>query len=207
MFVKTINIGIIHQFPLFRVLLKDYLAEQKNFNILVDSSCLEELLNSPYTCNIDVLLLDMHILENKGYYGLQNLRSKHPYLKVILLLPDHLSMDIVLPAANDFYGYVTRSHEPEELFELIRNAGSDITNAPPSFCKNEQPAMLLTERELKVLQLLWEEKSNKEIAELLFLSIKSIEKIRQDMKGKLSARSITGLLKYGVKKNFIKVTQ
>lgn len=203
MFVKMINIGIIHQFPLYRVLLRDYLREQRNFNILFDDCCLERLVHSPYTYNMDVLLLDVHTLEGEGSNALQRFRSEHPCLKVILLSADQ----VTLPASDDFCGYVTRSQEPEELFELIRNAASDMTYATTSLSVSEQKSILLTERELKVLQLLWEEKSNKEIADLLFLSIKSIEKIRQDMKVKLSARSLTGMLKYGVKKNFIKVTQ
>lgn len=71
--------------------------------------------------------------------------------------------------------------------------------------KTGAQAVVLNEREKEILQLLWEEKSNKEIAEHLFLSVRSVEKIRQDMKEKVSARSTVGLLKYAIHNNIIRV--
>jgi len=61
----------------------------------------------------------------------------------------------------------------------------------------------LSEREQAILRLLWEEKSNKEIADALFLSVRSVEKIRQDMKEKLGVKSTIGLLKYALQKTII----
>jgi DNA-binding NarL/FixJ family response regulator len=63
----------------------------------------------------------------------------------------------------------------------------------------------LTGREKKVLQLLWEEKNNKEIADEIFLSVRSIEKIRQDMKEKLGIKSTVGLFKYAIERKIIQI--
>jgi DNA-binding NarL/FixJ family response regulator len=63
----------------------------------------------------------------------------------------------------------------------------------------------LSDREKEILQLLWEEKSNKEIASQLFLSIRSIEKIKQDMKEKLEVKSTIGLLKCAINKQIINI--
>jgi DNA-binding NarL/FixJ family response regulator len=67
--------------------------------------------------------------------------------------------------------------------------------------------VLFTDREIEILKLLWEEKSNKEIADHLFLSVRSVEKIRQDMKEKTGVKSTIGLLKYAIKKRIIGVNQ
>jgi len=63
----------------------------------------------------------------------------------------------------------------------------------------------LNEREKKMLQLIWEEKSNKEIADELFLGVRSVEKIRQDMKEKMGVKSTVGLLKYAINQRIIGV--
>lgn len=55
------------------------------------------------------------------------------------------------------------------------------------------------ERESKILQLLWEEKTNKEIAGQICLGVRSVEKIRQDMKDKVGVKSTIGLLKLALK--------
>jgi DNA-binding CsgD family transcriptional regulator len=62
----------------------------------------------------------------------------------------------------------------------------------------------INEREKKILQLLWEEKSNKEIADELFLGIRTVERIRQDLKEKVGAKSTVGLLKYAINQKIIK---
>ncbi|MFT3701299.1 MAG: helix-turn-helix transcriptional regulator [Agriterribacter sp.] len=59
----------------------------------------------------------------------------------------------------------------------------------------------LTDREIKVIQLLWEEKSNEEISSILFLGIRSIEKIRQDIKEKIGVKSMIGIMKYAIVNN------
>ena len=64
-------------------------------------------------------------------------------------------------------------------------------------------SILLNEREKRIIQMLWEEKSNKDIADEIFLSVRSIEKIRQDLKEKLGAKSTIGLIKYALSNKII----
>jgi DNA-binding CsgD family transcriptional regulator len=54
---------------------------------------------------------------------------------------------------------------------------------------------------------IWEEKSSKEIAGELFLGVRSVEKIRQDLKEKVGVRSTVGLLKYAIDKKVIDFQQ
>jgi DNA-binding NarL/FixJ family response regulator len=67
----------------------------------------------------------------------------------------------------------------------------------------DRQALEFSEREKSILQMLWEEKTNKDIADNLFLGIRSIEKIRQTMKEKLGVKTTIGLLKYALKNNII----
>jgi DNA-binding CsgD family transcriptional regulator len=56
----------------------------------------------------------------------------------------------------------------------------------------------LTDKEKRVLNLLWAEKTNKEISDEMYLGIRSIEKIRKEMKDKLRIKTTIGLIKYAL---------
>jgi len=67
-----------------------------------------------------------------------------------------------------------------------------------SFKQIQDPHVALNEMEWRILQLIWDEKSNKDIAESLCLAIRSVEKIRQDIKRKFGVRSTVGIIKYAI---------
>jgi DNA-binding CsgD family transcriptional regulator len=59
------------------------------------------------------------------------------------------------------------------------------------------------EKELKILQLLAEDKTTEEISKIIFLSPRTIETIRQNMKAKVNAKTIGGLIMYGMRNKLI----
>jgi DNA-binding CsgD family transcriptional regulator len=59
------------------------------------------------------------------------------------------------------------------------------------------------EKELKILQLLAEDKTTEEISKTIFLSPRTIETIRQNMKAKVNAKTIGGLIMYGMRNKLI----
>jgi DNA-binding NarL/FixJ family response regulator len=65
----------------------------------------------------------------------------------------------------------------------------------------------ITETDRKVLSLLWQEKSTREIANEILLSISTIEKIKQNLKEKLDVKTTIGLIKYAVENKIILVNQ
>jgi len=117
------------------------------------------------------------------------------------------------------YGILSKTDEPEELIRAILSVSEGKIYRNKLFTEvlywNKQidikkyngngSDVMLNEREKKVLQLLWDEKNNKEIAEHLFLGVRSVEKIRQDLKEKLNIKSTVGLLKYAINKKIIKI--
>ncbi len=59
------------------------------------------------------------------------------------------------------------------------------------------------EKEIKILQLLAEDKTTEEISKIIFLSPRTIETIRQNMKSKVGAKTIAGLIMYGMRNKLI----
>jgi DNA-binding CsgD family transcriptional regulator len=66
-----------------------------------------------------------------------------------------------------------------------------------------QVPVTFNEKELKILQLLGEDKTTDEISKIIFLSPRTIETIRQNMKNKVGAKTIGGLIMYGMRNKMI----
>jgi DNA-binding NarL/FixJ family response regulator len=213
---KSINLAIVDDHALFRKTLKIFLSEQENMQVVLQTSDIFELLNKLSTISIDILLMDIFLPGSPGVDAVKLIRQGYPGIKILILSS---STDMAL--VNDLvdagiYGYISKADEPEELLQAIQEVAHNhiyrnrlLTEALYWNKQNSISAyvngthILLNEREKKILQLIWEEKNNKEIADELFLGVRSVEKIRQDMKEKIGVKSTVGLLKYGITKRLI----
>lgn len=219
MLSRPVSLAIADDHSLFRKTLKSFLSEHENIRVVIQTSNIPDLLIQLKTASIDILLMDIFMSGVNVSEALKIIRNQHPGIK-ILILSMSMDMDLISDLLDEgIHGYVSKADEPEELLLAIQAASVNriyrnriLTEA---LYWNKQHAIktgmeksfiALNEREKKTLQLLWEEKSNKEIADELFLSVRSIEKIRQDIKEKIGAKSTVGLLKYAINKRIIGVS-
>jgi DNA-binding NarL/FixJ family response regulator len=200
---------------LFRKTLRSFLLEQKDLIVVVQSSNLFDLRKELKTNSVDLLIMDLFMPSPSGREAIVSLREEYPAVK-ILVLSMYTDMEMISELQDcGIHGFISKSDEPEELLQAIRAIADNrlyrnklFTEA--LYCKQNTVSELrsgsqpvLNEREKKILQLIWEEKSNKEIADELFLGVRSVEKIRQDMKEKIGVKSTVGLLKYAIRKKII----
>lgn len=216
--VSPVNLAIVDEHVLFRKTLKSYLSEQKNLAVVLQTSDTAELFDELGRLTVDILLMGMAAPGLQENHILEMIRTHFPSIKVIILA---MSKDMNLISntlESGIYGYICKTDEPEELINAIRVVSEDRIYRNQLFTEalywnkqnhispnNNQPLIHVSEREKKMLQLIWEEKSNKEIAEALYLGVRSIEKLRLDLKEKIGARSTVGLLKYAINKKIIQV--
>jgi DNA-binding NarL/FixJ family response regulator len=218
MLLRPVNLAIVDDHSLFRKTLKNFLSEQENIQVVIQASDVFDLLSKLKTAKADVLILDVFMPELNGNEALKMIRTEYSALKIVVL---SMSTDMNLISdmlESGIHGYISKADEPEELLLAIA-ASSDgriyrnklLTEALYWNTRNnirgymDEPPVSLNEREKKILTLIWEEKSNKEMADELFLGVRSVEKIRQDMKEKLGVKSTVGLLKYAIHKKIIGV--
>lgn len=213
---KPWNLAIVDESLLFRKLLRSKFSEQNNLNVAIDTSELYDLFQMLTDYPVDVLIIDV-IMHNRNISdSLRRIYEEYPGIK-ILILSMCTDVEIISDLLNlGIYGYVSKTDSPEELQKAVvsvctgkiyRNRfftellywGVQKNVAQLAYDKS----MKLTDREVKILQLLWNEKSNREIADLVHLSIRSVEKIRQIIKDKIGAKSTVGLLRYAVENNII----
>jgi DNA-binding NarL/FixJ family response regulator len=215
---ETINVAIVDDHTLFRKTLKSYISAKSNINVVIHSEDVEDFLSKVNNVSVQVLLLDLFLPKLSGIEAVKVIKSEYPGIKILVL-----SMCTDISLLNDLldvgvFGIISKADEPEELIQAIVSVSEQRIFRSRLFTEvmywskqnnikkiSELSKVYLNEREKEVLQLLWEEKSNKEIASHLFLSVRSVEKIRQDLKEKLSIKSTIGLLKYAIREKIIQV--
>lgn len=219
MITSPIKIAIVDDHSLFRETLKTYLSQQNNLYISIQTGNAIDLFDElKRKSDVDVLLMDVFLPELNGYEALKIMKGQYPNIKSIVL-----SMNSDLNLINDLLdigiqAYISKADEPASLVQAI-NAVSEnkvyrsrlftealyfnrVANSGKNGPKN---TISFDDREKRVLQLLWDEKSNKEIANEIFLSVRSVEKLRQDMKEKVGVKSTIGLLKYALIHNIVEL--
>lgn len=216
MLSKSINLAIVDDHTLFRKILTDYISVKPDLNVVIQSPDVPELLTKLTDTHVDILVMDLFMPEINGVDAVKIIKTRYPDIKILILsmcsdmnlLSDLLDLGV--------YGILSKADEPDELLRAINSIcehriyRSDLFTEVMYWSKQTgittQPDMsgvTLNDREKKILELLWDEKSNKEIAGELFLSVRSIEKMRQAMKEKLGIKTTVGLLKYAISKKII----
>ena len=213
---NLIRVGIVDDHSLFRRTLNNYLSQQPRLTVVVQASELNNLLEKCLTVTPDVLIMDLFMSGINGACAIQSIKNAMPETRVLVLstCTDLELIGHVLEAG--IFGFVSKADEPEDLLDAIYTVAGGNTYRNRYFTEalylNNQQKFInaaaesrvsLSEREKKILQMLWQEKSNKEIADELYLGVRSVEKIRLELKDKIGAKSIIGMVKYAIDRRII----
>jgi DNA-binding NarL/FixJ family response regulator len=217
MFFRPIKLALVDDHTLFRKTLAGFLSSQKNIEIVLEAADASEFFEKIRPSLVDILLLDIFMPKMNGTEIFKRLREEFPEIRtVVLSMTSDLDLVADLIEAG-IYGFVNKADEPSELLTAISEVSEEriyrnrmLTEALYHSKQNlfraytDLPFSSISDREKKVLQLIWEEKSNKTIANELFLGVRSVEKIRQDIKVKLGVKSTVGLMKYAISTRIIR---
>ncbi|MDF2656447.1 MAG: response regulator transcription factor [Bacillota bacterium] len=165
------------------------------------------------TAGADVLILDISMPKRSGIDVAKNLTKQYPDLKIIFLTM-HKSEETVAEAfESGAKGYVLKENAFEELIKAIHTVqkGKIYVSSELSpilltgFLSNERRGSDLSLREREVLKLLAEGYSNKEISDMLAISVKTVETHRANIMRKNNFRNITELVLYAARNHLIEI--
>jgi RNA polymerase sigma factor (sigma-70 family) len=162
----------------------------------------------------DIALLDITMPGLTGLEVAARVSAELPKVRVIILSMHTGDEYIVQAIRAGIAGYLLKNAEPMELELAIRSAlGGDIYMSPGvskrvihEFARktNFTTTMdLLSPRQREVLQLLAEGNSNKEIAQVLNLSIKTVETHRKELMERLDLHDVAGLVRYAIRMGIV----
>lgn len=161
----------------------------------------------------DILLLDISMPRKSGLDVCKNLSYSYPELKIIFLTM-HKNEEMLADAFNNgAKGYVLKENAFEELITAVRKVmdGEIYVSsvlAPVmlnGFLQNEKSIKELSGREREVLKLVAEGFSNKEIADFLLISVKTVETHRANIMRKHNFKNITELVLYAARNHIIEI--
>lgn len=162
----------------------------------------------------DVVVMDIGMPELNGFEGTRQIISENPGIRVLVLTCYDIDEYIHRLVASGAKGYLLKDSDVSDLVEALHEVHRGNTAFSPAISQRLQKhcreallqssapplrdAQSLTSRESEVLQLIAESKANKQIAVKLCISIKTVEKHRQQLMNKLNIHDTAGLTRYAI---------
>ncbi|MFD1292362.1 response regulator [Lutibacter holmesii] len=210
--MKKIKLFLVDDHKMIREGLKSFLAELEDFEIVAEAENGIDCLNQLETVKPDVVLTDLNMPEMDGLELTKNIKEKYPDIKVIALTMLGESQHIKQMLSDGAMGYLLKDCSEEELIKAIKNVYNDgtyyspeVTNIILNNIRKIKPVtskvvteMPLTDREKEVLYLILKEKSNKEIAEDLFVSVRTVDAHKRNLLDKTGSKNVAGLVLYAI---------
>lgn len=196
----TIKVFLADDHKILRESLIILLQQESDIKVIGEAADGHQALDDIQRLKPDIAILDISLPQLNGLEVAARLKKEDPAIKIIILTM-HKNEDLVARAYQlEVNGYVLKDNALEELLKSIRivQAGgiylsSDITSTViagfvANFGKTGGKAELISSREREIVQLLAEGNSNKNIAQLLNLSLKTVETHRSNIMHKLGLK-------------------
>jgi DNA-binding NarL/FixJ family response regulator len=213
-----IRILLVDDHPFVLEGIRSCLQSQEQFEIVGEAANGKEAIEKGRELSPSVMIMDISMPIMNGLEATRHLRKIAPEVKVLILTMHEkreFTSQIIEAGAR---GYVSKNTSPAELIRAIELVDRGETFFNPliteAFLKNfvenagragaqSQPELSLRERE--VLTLIAEGFSNKEAANLLGVSVRTVEKHRERIMDKLNLHSIVELTKYAIAHHMVQI--
>jgi DNA-binding NarL/FixJ family response regulator len=165
--------------------------------------------------DVDLAILDVSMPRLTGIQAAAELRKHKPELRILMLSMHDSEQFLFESLKAGASGYVLKSGADEDIVDAARAAMRGESYLYPSAVttlvrdyverggRGEEQFDVLTPRELEVLKLIAEANTSKEIAEKLFISIKTVDRHRQNILEKLGMRDRVELTRYAIRRGLI----
>ncbi len=187
---------------------------QDQFDVIGEAYDGKALVSAAETLQPDIVILDISMPVLNGFESARLIKKALPATKIVFLSqhlnPAYLKHALKAGAA----GYVLKSGAREELHQAIDSVLRGKTYITPSFGEDIRSQMLnrsgeiadeeeLTDRQREILQLIVQGKANKEIADIIHISIKTVEFHRARIMNRLGVRTVAELTKVALQQGLI----
>ncbi len=217
--MDKIKVIIADDHRIFRDGIRSILEKEKDIEVIDEAANGLEVIEKTANQAVDVLILDLDIGQPSGTEIIETIISLHPEIHILILSMIGLHDFVIQALEKGATGYILKNTGKDEVLTAIRSVAKgdsyfskevsailiEQLNKPVAMKKRIRDIPLTT-REIEVLQLIAQEYSNQEIADQLFISIRTVDTHKRNMLEKLGARNTAGLVKYAFQKGLIKDT-
>ena len=189
------------------------LKDEPRFEFVFATTSSKEVIGRLKLTPVDVLLTDIMMPDIPGNILAKEVRKEFPATKILALsMNGEGSLVNEMINDSDIAGYVLKNIGKKELIsaiEKIADGGIYFSDEvieelqKVSNRKKEKQEAHLTNREIEIIRLIEKEYSNKQIAEALFISERTVETHRKNIFRKTNTSSVIGLVKYAYEHRLI----
>jgi len=190
--------------------IKGILSNVEELDVVYTANRAEDALSYFKMNQADLLITDFNMPGMDGLALIHAVKRIVPSIKIIVLsMHDevHLTKEILKSGVN---GYVLKKDTQQELLTAIQEVqqgkvylSNDINKLLIRNLDQPEDGKLLTDREREIVKLIAKEYNNKEIAEELFISERTVETHRKNIFRKTGTSSLVGLIKFAYSNNLI----
>jgi len=217
--MQKIKIALADDEPLFRKGIAMLLQSNKNIDVIFEASNGDELIAflKENQSQPDIIIMDLKMPVINGIEATRMIHNDFPAIKIIALTSYHTKSFIANMIEVGAASYLVKNATPEELITAINEVyktgyyyTDDILKvidecliAPQKKGKSRFIREYLTKREVEVLKLICQQFSASEIANKLFLSIRTVEGHRNNLLRKTECKNMIGLIVYALLNDYI----
>jgi RNA polymerase sigma factor (sigma-70 family) len=214
--MKTIRVLLADDHTLVRAGIRSLLQNLPDIEVVAEANDGREALALLETCHPDVVLMDIAMPGLNGLEAVVRIAEDFPYIQVVILSM-YANEEYVLRALRaGAAGYLLKDAGPVELELAINAATHNKTYLSPAISKYvteyvrqeseevvSSPLERLTPRQREILQLIAEGRTTPEIAQLLEVSVKTVDTHRTQLMDRLDIHDIAGLVRYAIRVGLI----
>lgn len=194
--------------------LASLLARLEDVEVIATANSGKEVMEKLTGLSPDLVIVDINMPDMNGLETTRKIKEKYPHIKVLGLTMENDLQLVTGMLEAGASGYILKNTGKTELELALRQVmkgepylSQTISNQlAQNLLRNfqqkndpEDPLKSLTERELEILKLIALEHSNTEIADLLFISPKTVETHRKNLMRKIEVKNSLGVYKFPVK--------
>lgn len=206
-----LRLMIVDDHTLFRSGLRMLLQDENDMSIVAEAASAEEALSLLSEQEVDVVLMDLTLKGMDGLEAAQHIRERYPAVKVIVLTMHDDEAYLMKALKAGVQGYVLKEAATSELATAIRSVMDGQINIHPSLVNvlvnqaigETKQESVLTKRETEVLQRICLGYTNREIADILVISVKTVEKHKEHIMTKLNLKRRHELIEYAFKQGLL----
>lgn len=213
---KTIKIAVVDDHQLVRQGIISLIHEFEGLEVIYEAENGEVLCNLVKKKEPDVILLDIAMPVMDGIKTTEYLHQNHPNIKILILTnhnDEQMIIHLIQIGAHGFLlkdtgidtivdsihsvtksGYYFNDHISKEMLKNLMNT-EKIT---PHFKK-----VILSEREIGIIKLICKEQTNREIADTLCISVRTVDWHRENILKKIDAKNTAGIVMYAMKNRLL----
>ena len=211
--MDKIRLLIVDDHPVVRDGLHGMLDGQPDFEVVGEAGDGSEAVNLTETLKPDIVLMDLRMPVMDGVAALGEIKARSPQVQVLVLTTYDSDADILPAIEAGAAGYLLKDSSRQELYDGIRAAARGETVLAPAVAarlvgKMRSPAEeQLSSREVEVLQLVAEGKSNGEIAAQLHISQATVKSHLVNIFGKLGVSDRTAAVTAALRKGILRLEE